>query len=172
MKEYHRNNGITKLKFKDQQDPSKDDKTQIRVAEGMLSLIDLVNRAYLRTINPDVWIVSGVQYMPLVGEDSGYIMRTISVIGASLYPLALSLLLPIFMYTIVLEKEEKLLEMMKMNGMRMQVYWAVTYLFFFLVSFLTFSVFYLFGYFVLDLDFFVDTGFLVIFTIFIGWALT
>lgn len=96
----------------------------------MLSLIDLVNRAYLRTINPDVWIVSGVQYMPLVGEDSGYIMRTISVIGASLYPLALSLLLPIFMYTIVLEKEEKLLEMMKMNGMRMQVYWAVTYLFF------------------------------------------
>lgn len=57
--------------------------------------------------------------MPLVGEDKAFIMRIISITGASLYPIALSLLLPIFMYVIVLEKEEKLLEMMKMNGMRM-----------------------------------------------------
>lgn len=168
MKEYHRNNGITKLQYKDKNK----DKTQIRVAEGMLSLIDLINRSYLRTINDNVWIVSGIQYMPLVGEDSGFIMRIISVTGASLYPLALSLLLPIFMYTIVLEKEEKLLEMMKMNGMRMKDYWIITYLFCVLITFFTYTFFYLFGYFVLRLDFFVDTGFSVLFTVLLGWGLT
>ena len=57
--------------------------------------------------------------MPIMGGDKGFLLRIISVTGASLYPLALSLLLPIFMYVIVLEKEEKLLGMMKMNGMRM-----------------------------------------------------
>lgn len=154
------------------QNHNNEDRVQIRVAEGMLSLMDLIHRSYLRTINKDVWIVSGVQYMPLVGEDSGYIMRIISVTGASLYPLALSLLLPIFMYTIVLEKEEKLLEMMKMNGMRMRDYWVVTYIFCLLISFFTFSIFYLFGYYALALDFFVDTGFSVLATIFTGWALT
>jgi len=60
--------------------------------------------------------------MPMVGEDMGYILRMVSITGASLYPLSLSLLLPIFMYIIVLEKEEKLLEMMKMNGMKMKDY--------------------------------------------------
>ena len=52
-------------------------------------------------------------YSELLGN---YIYELLSVTGATLYPLALSLLLPIFMYTIVLEKEEKILEMMKMNG--------------------------------------------------------
>ena len=100
----------------------------------MLSLMDLVSRSYLRTINPEVYLISGVQYMPVIGEDKGFILRIISVTGASLYPLALSLLLPIFMYVIVLEKEEKLLEMMKMNGMRMREYWLMTFIFSFVIT--------------------------------------
>jgi len=42
--------------------PLKENKTtkQMRVAEGMLSLMDLVSRSYLRTINPDVYLVSGI----------------------------------------------------------------------------------------------------------------
>ena len=75
--------------------------------------------------------------MPLVGEDMGYILRMVSITGASLYPLSLSLLLPIFMYIIVLEKEEKLLEMMKMNGMKMKDYWLITYLFYLVISIIT-----------------------------------
>lgn len=75
--------------------------------------------------------------MPMVGEDMGYILRMVSITGASLYPLSLSLLLPIFMYIIVLEKEEKLLEMMKMNGMKMKDYWFMTYVFCIIISVLT-----------------------------------
>lgn len=96
--------------------------------------------------------------MPLVGEDKAFIMRIISITGASLYPLALSLLLPIFMYVIVLEKEEKLLEMMKMNGMRMKDYWLMTFLFSLTLTIVTYTLFYLFGYFILGLSFFTETS--------------
>ncbi len=121
-------------------------------------MIDLVSRAYMHTINDKVWIVSGVQYMPMVNEDRSFIIKIISVTGASLYPLALSLMLPIFMYVIVLEKEEKLIEMMKMNGMNIKNYWVVTILFFLILEFFTFTIFFLFGYYVLGFAFFTQTS--------------
>lgn len=68
--------------------------------------------------------------------------------GAYLYPLALSLLLPIFIYTMVLEKEEKLLDMMKMNGLKMKNYWTVNIIFFLLITFITFLIFFIFGCFI------------------------
>jgi len=97
--------------------------------------------------------------MPFVGEDKAFVMRIISITGATLFPLALGLLLPIFMYVIVLEKEEKLLEMMKMNGMRMRDYWFMTFLFSLTLTIITYSLFFMFGYFVLRLSFFTETSF-------------
>ncbi|KAL4456247.1 hypothetical protein ABPG74_014208 [Tetrahymena malaccensis] len=168
--EYHRNNGITKYRFK--LDNMEQPVSELRVAEGQISLIDLISRAYLQTFNENVWLVSGIQYMPLVGEDKAFIMRIISITGASLYPLALSLLLPIFMYVIVLEKEEKLLEMMKMNGMRMKDYWLMTFLFSLTLTVLTYTLFYLFGYFILGLSFFTETSLSLLFVCFFGWGLS
>jgi hypothetical protein len=75
------------------------------VAEGQLSILDLVSRAYLNYLNPDVWLISGVQYMPIIGDDVSFILKAINVTGACLYPFALALLLPVFLYAIVLEKE-------------------------------------------------------------------
>lgn len=64
--------------------------------------------------------------MPVTNEDSrGFVESIINLAGASLYPLSLSLLFPVFMYSIVLEKEDKLIEMMKMNGLRIVNYWLV-----------------------------------------------
>ena len=106
--------------------------------------------------------------MPIMGGDKGFLLRIISVTGASLYPLALSLLLPIFMYVIVLEKEEKLLGMMKMNGMRMREYWLMTFIFSVVITFL---LFFLFGFFVLELDFFTDSSKFVLSIVLLGWAI-
>ena len=92
--------------------------------------------------------------MPIVGEDKSYILKLLSITASTLYPLSLSLLLPIFMYTMVLEKEERILEMMKMNGMRMRDYWLTTFLFNLFMAVFTYSTFYLFGYYMLELDFF------------------
>ena len=129
----------------------------MRVDEGALSVVDLVSRSYLHELNHNVWLVSSMQYMPINGEDKSFIERIVSIMAAVLYPLSLSLLLPVFMHNLVLEKEERLVQMMKMNGMRMRDYWLVTIAFYFLLCFFTYITFYLFAYHILALDFFVDT---------------
>ena len=73
------------------------------------------------------------------------------MIGASLYPIALSLLLPVFMYAIVLEKEEKLQDFMKMNGMKISNYWIVNFLFNLMIYVFTVGIFLCFGAIVLKL---------------------
>jgi hypothetical protein len=43
-------------------------------------------------------------YMPFSGETNALVDKTVNVVGAGLYPLGLSLLLPLFLYAIVSEK--------------------------------------------------------------------
>jgi len=70
-----------------------------------MSSADLINKAFFRSIFPDIFVVGGVQVMPLTNNNDDYIQRIINVTGSTFYPLAISLLMPLFMYTIVLEKE-------------------------------------------------------------------
>ena len=84
--------------------------------------------------------------MPIVGQDQSFIMKVISVIGAMLYPLSLSLLTPVFLYAMVLEKEERLIQMMKMNGMKMNDYWINQYVFCGIMTTTTFLTFWMAGY--------------------------
>ena len=70
------------------------------------------------------------------------------MIGSGLYPLGLALLMPIFLYTVVSEKEEKQIEIMKMNGLDSKHYWVSFFIMSFLLSMLTSLTMYLFGVFV------------------------
>ncbi len=72
---------------------------------GALWMVDLFNKAYFRKRFPEAFIISGVQLMPIENNESEFINRIINVTGSTFYPLAISLLMPLFMYTIVLEKE-------------------------------------------------------------------
>ena len=60
---------------------------------------------------------------------------------------------------------------MRMNGLNIKYYWINMFIFNFLVSIATFSLFYIFGYFVLSLQFFTDTSPLLMWLILIGWAI-
>jgi hypothetical protein len=110
--------------------------------------------------------------MPITVHADQELYRLLNVIGASLYPICLSLLLPVFMYALVLEKEERLLEMMKMNGMRILNYWAVNFIFDFALYAVTIFFFMLFGAYFLELQFFTQTDKGVLMTVFIGWGLS
>lgn len=46
-------------------------------------------------------------YMPFSGEDKSFINKMVNILGSGLYPLGLSLLLPLFLYMVVSEKEER-----------------------------------------------------------------
>lgn len=129
------------------------------VPNGQLQLFDMLSQSYLRVVNNSTRILTGIQAMPPTQDESTIILAIINLVGGSLYPFALSILLPVYMFTLVLEKEERLREMMKMNGMQMKYYWMINYTFFVLLYLVAVSLFYLFGLKVLDISFFKNTGF-------------
>ena len=92
--------------------------------------------------------------MPEKIDMKEFYIALINFTSGILYPLALGLLIPVFMYTLVLEKEEKLLQMMKMNGMKISSYWFVYFIFNFVLSLLTNTIFVLLGFFITKMRFF------------------
>lgn len=60
---------------------------------------------------------------------------------------------------------------MKMNGLNIKYYWINTFIFNFLISIVTFLAFYLFGFYVINLSFFTETGVVLFWTVLIGWAI-
>lgn len=134
--------------------------------------MDLVTRAYLSAYSNKEVIMTSVMYMPFSGEDRTLFARIVNVIGSGLYPLGLSLLFPVFLYAIVAEKEERLLENMKTNGLTMGSYWIVTFGFNLALSAVTFTVFYVFAREVLELSYFTETSFQLMVVIMVGWALS
>jgi len=81
--------------------------------------------------------------------------------GATFFPLALSLLLPIFMYSIVYEKEEKLIQFMKMNGLSMWKYWASNFIFDFMIYTIMVIIFFIFGIYFTTISYFYETNWLI-----------
>ena len=92
-------------------------------------------------------------------EFDSYLMRVINLLAAGVFPICLCMLLPVFIYNIVLEKEKKLIEIMKMNGLRMYNYWLINFAFNFIIFTITVIVFMLFGAFAMDLQIFLDSNF-------------
>ena len=109
----------------------------------------MLHKAYINKLYPGNYVYSAIQFMPLTPSVDDYIMKVINLLGAALFPISLCLLLPVFIYNIVLEKEQKLLEIMKMNGLRMTNYWIVNYVFNFIIYVMTCLIFILFGHFIL-----------------------
>jgi hypothetical protein len=149
LAEYHKNNGITKIVVR--KSATTVISTYLRVTEGMMNMIEKITRSYLQALNSKEIISGSIMYMPFSGEDKSLINKTINVLGSGLYPLGLSLLLPLFLYMIVSEKEEKLIEMMKMNGLNIKIYWVNFFITGFIIEMVTFMLFYIFGTFVFEI---------------------
>ena len=109
--------------------------------------------------------------MPFMPSPSVFVDILVSMVTTILFPLSLSLLLPVFLYMIVLEKEERLIQMMRMNGMKMKNYWLVNFLFNFCISVITNLVFCVFGYIYLEIPLFENTGKSIIAVTLLGWIL-
>jgi hypothetical protein len=73
------------------------------IPEGFLSVMDMVTRAYIRATKGKT-VTSGYTYLPFTSAGSVFIDMLINTVATIIFPLALSLLLPVFLYLIVLEK--------------------------------------------------------------------
>lgn len=110
-------------------------------------------------------------FMPEDESGVSFIDTIINLIAIILFPVSLSLLFPVFLYTVVLEKEEKLIQMMKMNGMKISSYWLVYFIFNFVLSLLTNIIFVIFGVLLTKMRFFLETDPFLIAIVLIGWSL-
>lgn len=99
-------------------------------------------------------IINGIQFMPFTPQIDQELERLVNLLGLAIFPSCLCLSLPIFIYALVLEKETKLVETMKINGMKMYNYWIINFLFDLLIYMVTAGFYVVMGATVLGLTFF------------------
>ncbi len=167
--QYHRYNGITKIGLFDKEDSYT--YKILRTIEGALVVSDLVNQAYMRELFNDTTVIGGVNFYPFKADFNNQIQKGLSLVAFMVFPLCMSMGLPVFLYQIVLEKETRLIENMKINGMKMSNYWKINYLFNLAFYMMTALIFLFFGMGVFDLQVFTDTNFFVLLTTLFGWGL-
>ena len=115
--------------------------------------------------------MTGMQFMPFSPSLDIELERIINLVGLAVFPSCLCLALPVFIYNLVLEKESKLLETMKINGMKMSYYYLVNFVFNFLVYLFTIAMYWGAAAFLFNLSLFVKTDWRLLLLTFIGWGL-
>jgi hypothetical protein len=71
------------------------------IPEGLLSIMDMVSSAYIK-LTTGKTVVSGYAYMPFNEEGGVFVEMLINTVATIIFPLSLSLLLPVFLYLTVL----------------------------------------------------------------------
>ena len=107
--QYHRKNGLTRTRTK----YIKDTDIAIYVPEyippyGMLHTVDAITTSYINYLTGSS-LQSGYITMPDLEGAVSFIDTIINFVAVLVFPNSLSLLFPVFLYTVVLEKEEKLI---------------------------------------------------------------
>ena len=143
----------------------------IRSIDGALTVADLMNQAYMREIFNETTVVGGVSFFPFLTDVENSVKRIISIICTLVLPICMSMGLPVFIYQIVLEKEMKLIENMKINGMNMSNYWLVNYLFDLAFYIATALLFLVFGMKIFNTQVFTETDTLILVVTLLGWGL-
>ena len=165
---YHRGNGITLFYIYNGQSGAEKYERYPSAIIGMMWGMGLFNRAYINKLY-NITIISGMQLMPIrLDDNEENIQRVINLVGTIFYPMSISLLMPLFMYNIVIEKERQLIEIMRINGLKMRNYWISYFIFNYALYIITVFFFIIFGTFIFGLTLFKESSFLLIFlTIFI-----
>lgn len=95
-------------------------------------LMNIVNNAfYSKLFGESTFIRTKIMQMPY--ESSINLAATMQDATPQIIVLILLFPLPMFMYTLVLEKTSRIREMMKLNGMSMKYYWITYYIFHFFI---------------------------------------
>lgn len=131
-----------------------------------------LDNSILRSSNPaslgSAKITQGFRIMPQVAN-SQINLQVGSLIGGILYPFGVSFLLPLFVVVLVQEKENRILVMMKMNGVKSVAYYISHYATFYTLYAIS-TIFFLLSGVIVKLTFFVSTEKSVIALLFFVWG--
>lgn len=157
--QYHRNNGVTKLGLViDSTTPDVGNTNfLLRTSEGAMVMVDRLNNAYISSVFNNTHVISGQQYMPFYAQVDAEVQKVLNFIGIIMFSINMSLTMPIFLNHLVTEKEKKLVDNMKTNGLKMYNYWIVNGCFYYFFYLITVANFYLFGRYIFVFECFKDT---------------
>lgn len=174
---YHRANNFTRLDIDihiipNSQSSLDPDSFLLIILPGQLALMDMIYQAYSNILlnnkhNLTDFNIKMVQQMPYFA--SANVLDILEIFGTFLYPIALTLQLPIYISIIVWEKEEKLREMMKGQGMKMWTYWITNYIFDITLYAAVILFFWVSGA-IVGIRFFTQTDPFVLIIFFFGWG--
>ncbi|KAJ3118142.1 hypothetical protein HDU96_003671 [Phlyctochytrium bullatum] len=103
-----------------------------QLVQALLRAFAVEQDAGAGRLGPGFTITQGVRIFPEVKSTKLEIAFG-GLIGRILYPFGVSFLLPIFVILLVKEKEDRILIMMKMNGMKSWAYYATHYITFYIL---------------------------------------
>jgi hypothetical protein len=177
--QYHRNNGLLKVgfnigeQFSVEQNKDKTERAYFvkKAIEAAMGLSDKINKAFIHEVFNDTFVISGQHLMPFKPDIRSQTEKVANVVGNLIFPALLSVTMPGFLYAVVLEKEQRLIQNMRINGMSMHNYWIVNYLCNFAQYILSASSFYLFGRYVSRFSFFTESVPEIILAALFGWGL-
>lgn len=169
---YHRKNNFTRLAIDKSALPanisSSLSKESLIVPIGKMALMDMINTAFAKIAIPFYpTIFAFAQPMPFYFSESVY--DILDAFGVFLYPIALSIQLPVYIYILVMEKSDKLIEMMKMHGLKMPTYYLINYLWNMTMLIGVICLFWVVGA-AIKLRFFLETHPLTLAVFFFGWT--
>jgi hypothetical protein len=87
-----------------------------------------------------------------------------------LFPFGVSFLLPIFVIILVKEKEDRILIMMQMNGLKPWAYYLTHFIHFYTLHLISSAIFLLSGW-IAEFEMFTQTDLNVLWTVFAVWGL-
>jgi len=164
--QYHRNNGITKLAVIVNNTALYLDLN----IEGLISVADLLNRAYMRKVYPDLFVLTAIDYLPTNLTQEPRIERFVHYVGGEALSICMALIMPMFVYSIVYDKEKKTLITMKMNGMKMYYFWLANFVFDYLIYWSFVLFFFLIGGIMFGIRVFLETSTGLQLTVYAVWG--
>ena len=167
---YHRGNGITLFYIFNEN--TKGYELFPSAVTGSMWEMGIFNKAYTNYLFPNVTIISGIQILPIGPEDNEVnVQRIAGIVTFGIYPLSISLLIPLFIHNIVYEREKKIIELLKINGVKMKNYWISNFIFNYIVYLLMVIPFYMSEALLSNLNILKNTNFSLILVTLLGWGI-
>ena len=131
-----------------------------------------MNKAFMHELFPNIPVIGGLQILPISPEDNEInVQKIVGIVTSGIYPISLSLLIPLFMYNIVYEKEKKIFEFLKINGIKMRNYWISNFIFNYIIYLIVAILFFLFEAYIFNINYFAKTSFILVLLTLLGWGI-
>lgn len=173
----HRANGITYMYMRSSFNMSARKLRGFNVpTEGYIGTMNYLNNKFIQMTTGQNRSIPSIFPMVSLTVDStmlyGFIDAGLAGLSIIFFPVALSMGFPLLLYSLAVEKEEKILDLLQINGLRINNYWKSIYIFYFTLFTVVTTLFSVLGWIFIDATFFTKVDKIILSLFFLGWNLS